>query len=93
MNAPLKKTEVLERICDELDFSIECEVDVLIMRHGVSTGVYTDKCTKRAAWLGVAPCGHDAYFCEEHHYDTRAFHCHHCGRANMMLATYRWMRL
>lgn len=92
MNAQ-KKTELLEHDTDELDFTPECEVDVLIMRNGVSTGVYSDKCAKPAVWLGVPPCGHDAYFCEEHHYDQRAFRCRNCGRADMMLATYRWIRL
>jgi hypothetical protein len=81
------KSDVLEDTSDELDFTPECDVDQL------TRGVHHDKCTKPAAWVGIAPCGHDCYFCETHHYDQRAFICHVCGRNDLHLATYKWIRL
>lgn len=87
------KTDPVEDIAATHDFDPGCEVDVLIMRQGISTGIRKDQCTSPAKWLGISPCGHDGYFCGEHHYDQRAFTCRHCGRANMHLATYKWIRL
>jgi hypothetical protein len=90
---PHSETDIREDTTGLLDFEPECHVDILIVRGGCSTGIYLDKCTKTAVWVGTAPCGHDGFFCEEHHYDQRPFVCHLCGHANMMLATYIWIRL
>jgi hypothetical protein len=68
-----------------LDFTPECDVE--------EPAPINAKCTKPAAWIGVAPCGHDSYFCEVHHYDQRAFTCNICGLKDTMLATYRWIRI
>lgn len=87
------KTDPVEDIAATHDFEPECEVDILIMRQGISTGIHKNKCTQPAVWLGIPPCRHDAYFCAEHHYDQRAFMCKICGRTNMLLATYNWIRL
>lgn len=70
----------------ELDFNPVCEVEE-------PGWVEQVECAKPAVWVGTAPCGHDFYFCEQHHYDQRRFTCHQCGRRDMHLATYRWVRL
>lgn len=87
------RTQPVEDIAETHDFDPECEVDVLIVRQGINTGIRKDQCRSTAAWVGVAPCGHDSYFCAQHHYDQRSFTCHQCGTMNMHLATYKWIRL
>jgi hypothetical protein len=85
----LPVTQTLE----ELDFTPECEVDVLNIRNGVLVS-RSPKCSNKAAWSGAAPCGHDSYFCEQHHIDCfHGYTCNICKRKDMMLATYRWVRL
>lgn len=63
-----------------------CQVDQIT--HGVHHG----DCINPAAWLGIPPCGHDGFFCEQHHYDSRSFICRQCGNMTL-LAVYRWVRL
>jgi hypothetical protein len=50
------------------------------------------KCYNPAVWVGVPPCGHEGFFCEQHHCDSRSFKCLVCGNITL-LATYRWIRL
>lgn len=74
---------------DLLDFQPTCQVDVYEMK----LKVRHSPCAQPAVWIGVAPCGHDDYFCETHHSDQRSFMCNTCGQRDMLLATYRWIRL
>lgn len=72
---------------DSNDFEPDCAVTTTVH------GIVKDKCTNPAVWLGIPPCGHDDYFCETHHADQRAFTCVTCRTRDMLLATYRWIRL
>jgi hypothetical protein len=80
-------TKALPADVSSLDFQPPCAVTTTIK------GRVTSRCSEPAAWLGIPPCGHEDYFCEEHHSDGRSFTCTVCKRRDMLLATYRWIRL
>jgi hypothetical protein len=71
------------------DPGVVCSVDEpkLVARHEIRVN-----CTEPAVWVGVPPCGHEGFFCEKHHSDTRSFQCRTCGNTTL-LAVYEWTRL
>jgi hypothetical protein len=88
--ATRESIEAVEAALASLDFTPECEVDKLD-RYDVV--IKDSKCGKPAAWIGVAPCGHSAYFCADHHCSQKSYMCKVCKRKDMHLATYNWVRL
>ncbi len=85
-------SEVINLIADDLDFTPTCAVDER-PKFGSVLGAKSNPCEQPAVWIGIPPCGHEDYFCEIHHSDSRSFYCEMCGQRDMMLATYRWVRL
>lgn len=74
---------------EDLDWNHKppCEVDVTTLRDGIQN------CQKPAAWLGIAPCGHEGYSCDPHKHDGGLYWCRECGRRDMPRHNYRWIKL